>query len=40
MACIDERIDREQDDQRINGYAGPGEGDDPDDDGEDAEQDQ
>src|SRR5215831_1324482 len=40
QARVDERVDREQDDQRINGYVGPGEGDDADDDGEDAEQDQ
>jgi hypothetical protein len=36
----DERVDREQDDQRVNRHLGPGDGDDPDDDGENAEQDQ
>jgi hypothetical protein len=35
-----ERVDREQNDQREYRHTGPGEGDDPDDDGEDAEQDQ
>src|SRR5262249_23939501 len=37
---VHEGVDREQDDQRENRDVGPGDGDDPDDDGEDAEQDQ
>jgi hypothetical protein len=37
---VGERVDREQDDQREDRYPGPREGDDPDDDGEDAEKNQ
>jgi hypothetical protein len=37
---VEEGIDREQQDQRVNRHAWPGDGDDPDDDGENAEQDQ
>src|SRR5229473_1257014 len=40
QARADEGVDREQDDQRGNGYARPGDGDDPDDDAQNAEQDQ
>jgi hypothetical protein len=40
QAGVHERVDREQDDQRENGDAGPGDGDDPDDEGENADQNQ
>ena len=38
QARVEERVDREQDDQGVHGDAGPGEGDDPDDDAQNAEQ--
>jgi len=40
QAGVGERVDREQDDQREDRDARPGDGEDPDDDGEYAEQDQ
>jgi hypothetical protein len=40
QARADERVDREQDDQRENRHARPGDGNDPDDDAENAKQDQ
>ena len=40
QARADEGVDREQDDQRGNRHARPGDGDDPDDDAQDAKQDQ
>src|SRR5215471_572484 len=40
QARVDKRVDREQDDQRVNGHTGPDEGDNPNDDAQNAEQDQ
>ncbi len=40
QARVDERVYRKQQDQRENRHARPGEGDDPDDDTQNAEQDQ
>jgi hypothetical protein len=38
--CGDERVDREQDNQRLNRHTRPGNGNDPDYDAQDAKQDQ